>query len=111
MNHVEHLVQHAGIDHVGIGSDISEGEPRAEYEALFAPGAGLYPDVTRAPGPWYHWDNRMVEGLESVVHFPRVTEGLLRRGYKEEDIRKIMGGNFLRFFTQGLPDGKEKKKG
>ena len=36
------------------------------------------------------------EGLEDVSGYPRVTEELLRRGYSEEDIRKILGGNLLR---------------
>ena len=39
-------------------------------------------------------------GLEDVSGFPRITEGLLRRGYSEEDILKILGGNFLRVFER-----------
>ncbi|OAT86700.1 dipeptidase [Desulfotomaculum copahuensis] len=35
-------------------------------------------------------------GLEDVSCLPRLTEGLARRGYPEEDISRIMGGNFLR---------------
>lgn len=35
-------------------------------------------------------------GLEDVSKMPALTDALLRRGYKEEDIQKIMGGNFLR---------------
>jgi membrane dipeptidase len=36
------------------------------------------------------------EGLEDVSCFPRLTEELLRRGYSETDIHKILGGNILR---------------
>jgi membrane dipeptidase len=100
LNHIDHLVQHAGIDHVGIGSDIGEGEARADYEAMFAHGGGIYPEVTRALGSWYGWDNRMVAGLESVVDFPALTAGLLRRGHPVEQIRKILGGNLLRVYKQ-----------
>lgn len=37
-------------------------------------------------------------GLEDISGFPLITYHLLKRGYKEEDIKKILGGNFLRFF-------------
>jgi len=37
-------------------------------------------------------------GLEDVSGYPLITYHLLKRGYKEEDIKKILGGNFLRLF-------------
>jgi membrane dipeptidase len=36
------------------------------------------------------------QGLDSVNDFPKITEALLQRGYSKKDIRKILGGNFLR---------------
>ena len=39
-------------------------------------------------------------GLEDVSCYPRLTEELLNRGYKEADIHKILGGNILRAFRQ-----------
>ena len=39
-------------------------------------------------------------GLEDVSCYPRLTEELLRRGYSEADIHKILGGNVLRAFRQ-----------
>jgi len=98
--HVDYLVDHAGIDHVGIGSDIGEGESRGHYEAMFTRGGGTYPEITAVLGDWYNFDNRMIEGMESCVVFPRVTEGLVARGYNDEDIRKILGGNLLRVYSQ-----------
>ena len=38
----------------------------------------------------------VVEGLEDVSKYPALTEELLRRGYSDEDIRKILGLNILR---------------
>ena len=38
----------------------------------------------------------MPEGLEDASMFPRITEALLRKGYADEDIRKILGENVLR---------------
>ena len=40
------------------------------------------------------------EGLEDVSCYPRLTEELLRRGYSESDIHKILGGNALRVLKQ-----------
>ena len=39
-------------------------------------------------------------GLEDFSKIPALTDALLRRGYKEEDIKKIMGGNFLRVIKE-----------
>ena len=39
-------------------------------------------------------------GLEDFSKMPALTDALLRRGYKEEDIKKIMGGNFLRVIRE-----------
>jgi membrane dipeptidase len=39
-------------------------------------------------------------GLEDVSSYPRLTEELLRRGYSESDVHKILGGNVLRAFRQ-----------
>ena len=39
-------------------------------------------------------------GLEDVASFPRLTDELLRRGYSEADIHKILGGNVLRAFRR-----------
>ena len=38
----------------------------------------------------------MPYGMDDVTHLPQITDALLKRGYSEEDIRKILGGNTLR---------------
>jgi len=42
----------------------------------------------------------MPEGMEDASKLPKITEALLRKGYSEEDIRKILGGNTLRIMEQ-----------
>jgi membrane dipeptidase len=39
-------------------------------------------------------------GLEDVSKLPRITEELLRRGHSEEEVRKVLGENLLRFFSK-----------
>lgn len=70
IDHIDHAVKIAGIDHVGIGSDFN--------------GAGL-----RSP-----------EGLEDASGFPLITYNLLKRGYSEDEIMKIMGENYLRLLSE-----------
>jgi len=41
-----------------------------------------------------------IKGCEDVSQMPRITEELLRRGYSEEEIRKIWGGNLMRVFRK-----------
>lgn len=43
--------------------------------------------------------NSLPEGLDGVEDFPKITEELVKRGYSKMDIRKILGGNFLRVFA------------
>jgi membrane dipeptidase len=40
------------------------------------------------------------EGLKDISQLPNITYELLRRGYKEEEIRKILGENLLRVFAE-----------
>lgn len=66
LDHFDHVVEIAGIDHVGIGSD---------YD-----GVG----------------DSLPVGLKDVSTYPALVEGLLNRGYSEEDIKKVLSGNALR---------------
>jgi len=42
----------------------------------------------------------MPQGLDSAADLPQITEGLLQRVYTAERIRKILGGNLMRVFTE-----------
>jgi membrane dipeptidase len=68
VDHVDHAVKVAGVDHVGIGSD-------------FDGGGGV-------PGFENHGDSL------------NITVELVRRGYSEEEIRKIWGGNLIRVWRK-----------
>jgi len=74
LDHFDHAIRIAGIEHVGVGSDTDlEGRDRR----------GL-------PG-------RMdIEGLDNAFRMYELTEGLIRRGYSDANIRLILGGNFQR---------------
>jgi membrane dipeptidase len=68
-DHIDHIRQVAGIDHVGLGSD--------------------FDGISRVP-----------EGLEDVSRYPALLEELARRGYSDDDLRKVAGLNILRALRQ-----------
>jgi membrane dipeptidase len=64
-DHIDHVRQVAGIDHVGLGSD--------------------FDGIQSTP-----------QGLEDVSKYPALAAELLRRGYSDEDVKKVLGQNVLR---------------
>jgi membrane dipeptidase len=70
LDHFDHVVRLTSIDHVGIGSD---------YD-----GVG----------------DSLPIGLKDVASYPVLVDGLLGRGYSEDEIRKILGGNLLRVWRE-----------
>jgi membrane dipeptidase len=38
--------------------------------------------------------------MEDASKLPKITEALMRKGYSDDDIRKILGGNLLRVMEQ-----------
>ena len=78
VEHIDHVVQIAGIDCAGLGSDFD--------------GACM---------PF---------GMEDASRLPRITEALLRKGYREADVQKILGGNFLRLM-QHVEAASDRMKG
>lgn len=71
-DHVEHIRKVAGIDHVGIGADFYGAE--AEQD--------------------------LVQGLEDVSKYPTLFAELVRRGWKDADLKKLAGENILRVFRR-----------
>ncbi|MGV8932606.1 MAG: dipeptidase [Luteimonas sp.] len=69
LDQVDYAVKLIGIDHVGIGSDFD--------------GVG----------------GELPDGLRTTADYPNLIAGLQARGYKDDDIRKILGGNLLRTWT------------
>jgi membrane dipeptidase len=68
-DHIDHIRQVAGIDHVGIGGDFD----------------GI---------------SSVVEGLEDVSTYPALLAELSRRGWSEEELRKLAGENILRVMRE-----------
>jgi len=80
-DHIDHIRDVAGIDHVGIGSDFYD-----------------------AGGP------SMAEGLGDVTRFPALIAELLARGYGDEEAKKVAGGNLLRAMREAERVSEELRK-
>ena len=99
--HIDHTVEVAGIDHTALGIDYYLGQhpvadpeaARAGYDDAIASGrwrADAYP-----PPPHYY-----PEGIETPETLGNLTARLVERGYGEQDVRKILGLNWLRVFRE-----------
>lgn len=97
LRHIDHVVDLVGVDHVGFGTDLTEEidplEMMTETGELGNPPNKPYRPVVYPPLPWV-----FPPEIDSLAKLGNITLGLLARGYREEDVRKIMGGNFLRVF-------------
>lgn len=70
LDHIDHVVELIGIDHVGIGSDFD--------------GVG----------------DSLPTGLKDVSTYPNLVQGMLDRGYSRADIEKVLSGNLLRVWSE-----------
>jgi membrane dipeptidase len=95
---IAHTINIVGIDHVGIATDLTERRytDPVVWDSHWGPG-GFYPGVVKHL-KWYTFTRRFVEGLDSSALMPHLTEGLVSRGYTDDQILKILGGNFMRLF-------------
>ncbi len=93
---IEYLVEMVGPDHVAVGSDFCEGQPREWFRWLFSSQGVRPPEhVAYTPEPYRH-----LHGLEGTRQFGNIAAGLLERGYSPDDVRKVIGGNWVGLFRQ-----------
>jgi membrane dipeptidase len=90
VDHLEHVAAVAGIDHVGLGPDFI----KEVFLELPPPPDGLTFEGLD--------DKRTIPGLDGPAGLPLVTEALVRRGWRDDDIRKVLGDNWLRVFRSDL---------
>lgn len=89
-----------GIEHIGIGTDLCQQQPaevltwmrngRWARELDYGEGSAEQPDWPTQPD-WFR----------NAADFPQLTRGLLAHGFSEDDIARIMGGNWYRILEDG----------
>ena len=94
VDHIDHICGLVGPDHVGLGPDFSEFSIRiSQWTGIRGNMEGVQYGNKES---YFHPD------LKGWKQFPNITSELLTRGYPEEAIEKVLGGNFLRLYRQVL---------
>ena len=98
LRQVDHAVKVAGIDHVGLASDYSIRGIEAIHtrESWYVPRLTSFKPVYRVR--WPPW----IKELDPPERFRNIARGLARRGYRSTDIEKLLGANWLRYFSDVL---------
>lgn len=94
IDHVDYIVKLVGIDHVAIGTD-----------TMFGDHVGLHKFVMgsmQMKGQFKGFPSAYTDYIENAGQWPNVTRALVARGYSDEDIQKIIGGNLLRFLKETI---------
>ncbi|MFB9133667.1 dipeptidase [Vibrio sp. AK197] len=86
---IEYIYNLVGEDQIGIGTDFTQGQDQAFFEWL-THDKGYARRLTR------FGEIINPEGIRTLGEFPNLTDALLRRGFSERQVCKIMGGNWVR---------------
>ena len=98
LDHIDHAVKTAGLDHVGLCTDfqIHGIKAWATKETWYEPRLKVFkPSYNVKWPPW-------IPDLDEPQRFRNVAHGLFRRGYSERAIEKILGENWLNYFEEVL---------
>ena len=97
---IDDMVERIGIDHVAIGTDSTHDQPLefwhyiasqqgTKFPSTFADGSVPYTELSFQP-----------KGIDSPAEFPNLAEALAKRGYRAEEITKLLGGNWMSLFER-----------
>lgn len=104
LDHVAYLVKNFGSDHVAIGMDVGYSSRNDEVERKKVPKRADGSSPASVQGArWEHlWPEDKAKTAPNAeqsmawTNWPMFTVGMVQRGFKDEDIQKILGGNVLR---------------
>ncbi len=111
LDHIDYVCDLVGVNHVGIGGDIPEtkaSRTAGSTANLQKMAAKRFEEVGRDklnyPDYFYlnnqSFETMWVKGFESMAETLNVTKGLVARGYSDQEIIKIQGGNLLKLFEK-----------
>ena len=106
LDHIDYVVKNFGIDRVAIGTDVAytsqnyaaeskkvprQPQARAEFRSLW-------------PKDDFETTSAMTDSI-AWTNWPLFTVGMVQRGYRDDDIRKVLGGNVMRVARESLTTG------
>ena len=103
LNHIDHVVKKFGVNHVAIGTDVAYSSQNRAAQQRKIPSLRRGRADFRSLWPLDDYKTT-AEARESIAwtNWPLFTVGLVQRGYKDEDIRRIIGGNVMRVARESL---------
>jgi membrane dipeptidase len=99
INHIDHVADLVGIDHVAIALDFFEfqdpfvDDVEAERRYHEFVDAGLWSKSNYPPPPYFY-----PKGIETPQDYPNLTRRLLERGFRPDDVKKVLGENWMRVY-------------
>lgn len=93
IRHIDHIVNLVGIDHVAVGTDAAPQSRRVSDLESMEARYSEFPFASEGP-----IEKRYT--FRHVKELAGLTEALVEHGYSDDDIRKVLGGNFLRVFRE-----------
>lgn len=103
LDHIDYVAKTFGTDHVTIGTDVAYTSQNMAAEQKKVPRTGKQRDEFRSLWPKDDYVTSAT-ATQSVAwtNWPLFTVGLVQRGYADDDIRKIIGGNVLRVARESM---------
>ena len=98
IRHIDHIAELVGTDHIGLGLDYDRFPLVDNIHRAMCPGPGsiegFYTGIPET--------NHMLDDPKDLSEGYVIAEYLLRHGYSEYDVQKILGGNMMRLFRETL---------
>ena len=102
LDHIEYIARKFGVDHVAIGTDHGLLLAPLTTAAPMRSERPIWEQFWPAPGAGYELMTKAQYDSVSWLNWPMFTVGLVQRGFTDEEIRKIIGGNVMRVITETL---------
>ena len=103
LDHIQYVTKKFGVDHVAIGTDVAYSSQNSSLESRKLPKRSRSREPFRSlwPKDDFAETAEMTTSL-AWTNWPLFTVGLVQRGYSDDEIRRIIGGNVMRVARESL---------
>ena len=102
LDHIEYVARKFGVDHVAIGTDNGFQLAAVETGCDIPAYRPILEQFWTPPGAGYELMSEAQYDSVNWLNWPLYTVGLVQRGFTDDEIRRIIGGNVLRVITETL---------
>ena len=102
LDHIDYIADLVGVEHVGLGPDFMDYSSDLRDQISKVKNYVFNDEWSEVLGGSPSDTETYPENLESITKLPNLTCGLIERSYSDNEIKKILGRNFLRLFKKIL---------